>query len=294
MKTMKTTIAALATASLFAVASTTHGAALVYEPFEAATGSLNGATAGTGSGTGLTGNWSATNTGVIETESFSYGDLQHTGNQASIDEGTSGNQSANASTTSALSTAGLLDDGATLWFSTMFKATAGSGSNEHSGFGLGTGNFGTTFNGVTQAGDGVGFYKQGNGLKAATWLGGGKQETVSGGSISITFGDSVLLVGKVEWGATNADDHTVTLYNPSTTDMATLGTGVSTTVSNFDQSLLDTVGFADKDSGGVQTYDEIRFGATLDDVTPVIPEPASMALMGVGTLLIAGRRRRNA
>lgn len=42
-----------------------------------------------------------------------------------------------------------------------------------------------------------------------------------------------------------------------------------------------------------QTIDEFRIGTTLADVTNV-PEPASLALLGIGVTLIAARRRRDA
>ena len=40
------------------------------------------------------------------------------------------------------------------------------------------------------------------------------------------------------------------------------------------------------------TFDEIRIGATQVDVMPVVPEPASLMLFGVGALALV-RRRRN-
>jgi len=37
-------------------------------------------------------------------------------------------------------------------------------------------------------------------------------------------------------------------------------------------------------------YDELRMGATWSSVTPV-PEPASVLLLGIGAMLLTGRRR---
>jgi hypothetical protein len=285
MKKILTT--SLIAASLAAFATSANGAALIYEPFAQATGTLNGATAST---TGLTGTWTSNSTGVIQAESLSYGNLGHSGNQATIDQGTSGNQSANVSTSSALADANLLQSGATLWFSTMFSSSAGNSSNEHSGFGLGSGNFGTTYNGVTQDGDGVGFYKQGTSIKAAFWLDGGRQETISGSAQTITFGASEFLVGKITWSdGTGANEHSITLYNPSTSDLGTLGTGFTTTISaaTFDQTAMSTIGWGDKDSGGTQTYDEIRFGADY----ALVPEPSAALLGALGGLALLRRRR---
>ena len=40
----------------------------------------------------------------------------------------------------------------------------------------------------------------------------------------------------------------------------------------------------------IETFDEIRFGLTVGDVG-LIPEPSSLALLGLGGLMIARRRR---
>jgi hypothetical protein len=288
MKKILTT--SLIAASLAATASL-HGAALIYESFSQATGSLDGATA---SSTGLAGTWSQPDGGgVIEAESLSYGNLAHSGNQATIPS--AGSVESFATTTSVLGDNNLLDNGATLWFSTMFlKANTTAGTNEHSGFALGSATVAPNFDGVRMSGDGIGFYTQGTGIRAATWLTTGKQNSVSGATFETTDGASVFLVGKIEWGALAGDVHTITLYNPSTSDLGTLGTGISTTVSHFDQSAMNTVSFAQRNSGNTQTYDEIRFGAAYADVSPV-PEPGSFALIS-GCLALTSimlRRRRD-
>jgi hypothetical protein len=60
---------------------------------------------------------------------------------------------------------------------------------------------------------------------------------------------------------------------------------VGVTGSPFNQTALNIVSFASR--GGIQNWDEIRFGATYDDVigAGVIPEPSTFALLGAGALL---------
>jgi len=40
-------------------------------------------------------------------------------------------------------------------------------------------------------------------------------------------------------------------------------------------------------------FDEIRLGTTFDSVTPIVPEPATAALLGLGGALLMGRANRN-
>ena len=75
-------------------------------------------------------------------------------------------------------------------------------------------------------------------------------------------GDELLIVGRIEWGATDLANETITLYAPDTS--LALGTGkVWNTIAALDQSAFDTVAFELKGGG---TIDEIRFGATSADV----------------------------
>jgi hypothetical protein len=100
-------------------------------------------------------------------------------------------------------------------------------------------------------------------VSVASWNGGASS---NGGGLSFDYSTPVFIVGKIEWGATAGDDETITLYTPSTTDLGTLGTGVSKTAAGFDQTALDTVSFSQRNSGGTYSFDEIRFGATYESV----------------------------
>lgn len=287
MKSTKTlALAALAATSFFAAQA--HAVALVYESFSQPAGALNGQAS---SGIGLTGNWSDDQTVDVEAATLSYGSLANAGGQVKVGAGNS--TDGWVTINSALEDNDLLDDGATLWFSYMYEKTSGGGANEWAGFAFGTDRLDASFSGanMTNAGNGVGLTTRGEDVRVATWSGGGN--AAQGSTLSVGFNTSVLIVGKVEWGLTGGDDETITVYVVDPTDLGTLGTGASKTVAGFDQTQLDTISFTQRNAGtpGTSIYDEIRFGASLEDVTPV-PEPGSLALLGLGGLLIARRRRR--
>ena len=255
------------------------GQAVIYEPFDYPTdsgeGDLDPLTAplnGTpvNPSTGLSGNWSDDQTvNLVTPVTLPYGDLPNAGGQIELSPGNS--TDAWVTTSSVLADAGLLNDGATLWFSTMFMKASGGGSNEWAGFAFGSERLDAAYNGarMQNTGNGVGFTTRNMAVTVGTWSDGGQVD--QGGSIALggaedTYPVSALIVGKIEWGATAVDDETITLYAVSTTDLETLGTGVSKTVAGFDQTLLDIISMTQRNSGGIQTYDEIRFGETYDDV----------------------------
>jgi hypothetical protein len=278
----KTFAATLAAIAIMAMVSSAH-AALIYEPFSQDAGALNGAPGGTGLGT-----WSATtgSSGVtVGAETLSYGDLPHTGGQATVPS--SGGTKASVTTTSVLADNNLLDDGATLWFSVMFMKTANGGANEKSGFALGNAALNPAFNGLNMAGQGVGFASMGgSSVNAGVWNNG---NVSTGGGLGITLGTASLVVGKIEWGV-GAGVEKITIYTPSLTDLATPGTGVSKTIAGFDQSTLNIISLGHRNSNGDQVYDEIRFAATYDEVIG-IPEPATLVLIGAGGLMMLRRRK---
>jgi hypothetical protein len=81
------------------------------------------------------------------------------------------------------------------------------------------------------------------------------------------FGSTVLIVGKVTWGADGTTPDKVDIYLPDTG--LNLGSVKSTVSAIIDQSTLDTIAFtASVYSPGNNYYniDEIRFGAGYNDV----------------------------
>lgn len=93
-----------------------------------------------------------------------------------------------------------------------------------------------------------------------------------------------MIVGQIDWVADGGND-TLSLYNILDVNTA-LPAPFATMSADLDQSLFDTIAVG---SAQVSALDEIRFGAALTDVG-LIPEPASLALLGLGCLLAIRRK----
>lgn len=118
--------------------------------------------------------------------------------------------------------------------------------------------------------------------------------TQTGPAASTT--EPFLILAKAELDVSGQNDRLSYWFAPTdVTSEASLGTATFTSASadTFDDSIG---GIALQFAGGSSTpgsIDAIRVGTELSDVTAfVIPEPASLALLGLGSVLIAGRRRR--
>ena len=289
MKKIITT--SLIAASLAAFATSANGAALIYEPFAQDTsGGTDTALAGKAGGTGLN-TWAEDGSSSdIQPEGLSYGNLQHTGGELNM---IGNNHDAYVTTTSAIGDAGLLDDGATLWFSFMYSKTNSNGGNEKGSFSFGSERIDSAYNGsnMINGGNAIGAYiAEGGTAQAASWNGDGN---FSGGTGSAATANdtSYMIVGQINWGATLSDDEMITLYFQDTSNLGTLSSSISTrSMTGVDQTQFDTISMGTHQSLGTITYDEIRFGATFADVSTV-PEPSAALLGALGVLALLRRRR---
>jgi MYXO-CTERM domain-containing protein len=278
---MKTKLITSLIAASLAVGAALHGATLVYEPFNQTAGDLGGQAGGTG----LSGNWTATEDFAIIAETASYGTLPHSGGQLTAD----GTQ-----TVASITTAGnyASADGTTQYFS-MLVSLGANASSDHSGFGFGTTNVQSNFSGLQMSsGNGIGIYTSKGNIAATTWVNGGLKKS---SNLSPALGAEdvpMFIVGKVDWGLAS---ETVTIYGITDlslglTNIANYSAGVSvTTTPGFDQTALNTMSFGVRSAP--YKWDELRFGDTLADVTTV-PEPSAALLGAFGLLALLLRRRR--
>ena len=247
----------------------------IYEPFNYTGGSLSGKG---GSETGLTGTWFATSANaLIVAGSLAHGALPVSGNSFACNAAVNHFGGSRAIGASALAANGLLNDGATLWFSAVVGAQSTANlTNVRLGFALANSRFSTAnfsyviANEGPQLGSGLGVtlgrVDGVNGLILATQF----RDSTFGTSgftgnvlgtappFAIGLGEHTLVVGRITWGA--ASD-TIQLYEPDT-DLD-LGTPTSTLTVNVNQASYDTITFAMSER---ITLDEIRFGATYHSV----------------------------
>ena len=288
---MNITRTALLTAALgltVGYTASTNAAALVEESFDyASTLSSGDNIAGANGGTGFSGAWVNTRNSPDYVEpGDTAGDLAVAGGKAQ------GNAWSGIARPLDGLLAGNLADGSTLWFSAILDLDGQNTSNADINIALtnaakfNSGSFSDRENLDGAANEGVGVTHSGGNIRAVYWDNAGGRTESAATSLSIGNANpaSALVVMKIDW---TGSGETLTLYAPDTN--LNLGAPIATlaTASNLTQTGFNNLAVQLKDTSKV---DEIRFGATSADVLP-IPEPGSLALLGLGGLLIARRRR---
>lgn len=247
------------------------GNAYIYESFEDPDSTLTENVVGAG----LQGHWFG---GLnVASGSMSFGILPTSGNQT-FNGGSA--DSAGAFLRPEFAEAGLLDDGAEVWFSFLTNNTADTNTGLYLHLGTYLSSF---FGGMDDGGEAIGVEIGGGTTpKAATWAPGRSTSPSTG---SIPSDTTALIVGKITWGADASAPDTVEIYLPDS-DLLLPSEPVSTRSAVLDQSTFDVLGFGGKNAGSPK-IDEIRFATNYDDViatdqmaedeTPPSPDPMTWA-----------------
>lgn len=284
----------LSLAALMLALSTASATVVLYEPFADSNSSLQGNTPGTG----FTGTWlggSGTNPSIIA--NTSYGSLDTTGNAVSVTSGWTNNQLLIDTSNPAYTN--LLADGGDMWFSILFSGNLNGDNTAYSRFAFALGSSNFTSNGDLDSGQAVGFVSANSQrFYAGLWdntnygvsnLQGPPSTATSATGYTYTGNQTYLIVGHAQWGSDNLNDNdTVTLYLPDTS--LNLGSAIVSSTGITDQHAFDRL-MTHNGNGITNSFDEIRFGATLADVMPV-PEPSTALLGVVGSIGLLLPRRR--
>jgi hypothetical protein len=249
-----------------------YDGAVIYEPFDYPAGGLDGQ-----SGIyeiGLDGTWTAHADMLVDyANDLTYGLLPTTGGSV-MPASTTKSGGTRTISSSALAANGLLDDGATLWFSVILGLQADANrTNTGLGLALAAGPFGGGSDyseWFINGGTGIGVYFRRGEPWSASFpadIGGVTSGTFTG--YQYESGEHGLTVGKITWGAT---EDTIELFQPGT-DLALAAMPISTLITDVDQSTFDTLTFR---KGNKPMLDEIRFGATYDDVLGRIGDKLTM------------------
>lgn len=239
------------------------GNALIEEPFADPDRTLGSNPAGRG----LQGPWESTTT-ILDYPNLFFGSLPNSGRSVFRRMGSNAT-SARVLIGPELEASGLMDDGASLWFSFLTRNVSGSDNSIQLALGTAGIAGSSGIPDLGNAGQAIGVSVNQNGsTQAATW-----SPTVAAGSASgaIAQGDVGLVVGKITWGADASSPDLVEIFLPAT-DMAQPASAISSASAVLDQSRFDTLSF----SGSDIRLDEIRFAATYDDViaadVPFVPD----------------------
>ncbi len=277
-------------------ASIAHGAT-VYESFDYTPGS---AIVGKNGGTGFNGAWTGagTTSNNIVGAGLSFGNLDVTGGSNLRSDRTGRGVTSRTISTTSKDT--LLAE-STIWFSVLMDPSGGNGFANNTYATLIFGD--TAFADANASGApvlaggnafGVGFVgDEPEPSSTDASLVGIQSLAYNAGTVStngnIVPGDvTSLIVGRIDFDDVGSGGNDVLrLYRVTDPNLALPGSAFATITTNLDQSGFNIVSIADPQTA---IFDEIRIGTTLESVT--IPEPSSLALVGLGALtLLRGRRK---
>ena len=253
------------------VSAAPKGTAVIYEPFEMVAGTPLASQPG---GIGLEGEWYAGSSVQVASGSYSFGTLPTFGNRI-VRTSANGSCSINMGTT--LADAGLLANGADLWFSFLHLSSPNSNIQPVFAFGNEILDSGTSIN---SGGSAMGAKIGANSKPQAMIFNAGTQ-SLSPNQTTLGTDETALIVCHITWGADGGSPDTIQIYTPGTDFVLDTPQSISAVLDQSDFQVLSMWG-----NGTTPNIDEIRFGATYDDVigqgidtsgdvTP--PTPATMS-----------------
>lgn len=282
------TIALVAVAAVALLAGSANAAVIVYEGFNYPAGNIDGTQNG---GTGMTGAWATS--GIQKLYTVAGSGLTFTGLSTEGNAAQRSDRSGGAEMNRGISVASqnaLTADNSTIWFSVLMDTADSYPKGNQMAFLFSSDPIsGPKDTPVSVSGGeayGVGFEDTDPSKLHGLAVDDGTSSYSDDGISGIGRNEKFFIAGKINW-APNGSNDTLTVYNVTDPNLP-LPSPFATMTDDLDQSQFDTLAIGDKQHGIV---DEIRLGQSMEDVG-LVPEPATMALLGLGGIGVLLRRRR--